>query len=266
MLPPRPPRQEGPVRELPRRERSALTRGPKATIELLLTDDGMQRAVVECPRNALKAFSNLASQLLVSHEHTNLQIPPGNVALGALRYIMAWIPRTCEAADFMRKSSYSGGIWRWLTASIAIKRKDEFKQNVLVYQAALYLEITEVLTTIGGLLNMRIDSFERAPWSFDDASYVILTLPRDCGMVNRLIEKMALTRRRNNLDQVFLWQLESLCKAHPQLAKRFEEEDQPKPRQNPPPRRNSPAGDERDYSGRILSDREVDFIMCRHHR
>ncbi|KAK8163869.1 hypothetical protein IWX90DRAFT_241933 [Phyllosticta citrichinensis] len=185
MLPPRPPRQEGPVRELPRRERSALTRGPKATIELLLTDDGTQRAVVECPRNALKAFSNLASQLLVSDEHTNLQIPPGNVALGALRYIMAWIPRTCEAADFM-----------------PIKRKDEFKQNVLVYQAALYLEITEILTTIGGLLNMRIDSFERAPWSFDDASYVILTLPRDCGMVNRLIEKMALTRRRNNLDQV----------------------------------------------------------------
>ncbi|KAK8162395.1 hypothetical protein BKA80DRAFT_272607 [Phyllosticta citrichinensis] len=162
---------------------------------------------------------------------------------------MAWIPRTCEAADFM-----------------PIKRKDEFKQNVLVYQAALYLEITEILTTIGGLLNMRIDSFERAPWSFDDASYVILTLPRDCGMVNRLIEKMALTRRRNNLDQVFLWQLDSLCKAHPQLAKRFEEEDQPKPRQTPLPRRESPAGDERDYSGRILSDREVDFIMCRHHR
>ncbi|KAK7606070.1 hypothetical protein JOL62DRAFT_372951 [Phyllosticta paracitricarpa] len=250
MLPPRPPRHEGPVRELPRSERAALTKGPKATVELLLTDDGTQRVVVECPRNALKAFSNLASRLLVSDEHTNLLIPAGNVALGALRYITAWIPRTCEAADFM-----------------PIKRKDDFKQNVLVYQAALYLEITEILTTIGGMLNMRIDSFERAPWSFDDTSYMLLTLPRDCTMVNRLIEKVALTRRRNNLHEVFLWQLNSLCAAHPQLAKRFEEEDQPKPRQNPFPKRDSPTGDDqRDYSGHVLSDREVDFIMCRHHR
>ncbi|KAK7531140.1 hypothetical protein IWX49DRAFT_595108 [Phyllosticta citricarpa] len=243
MLPPRPPRHEGPVRELPRSERAALTKGPKATVELLLTDDGTQRVVVECPRNALKAFSNLASRLLVSDEHTNLLIPAGNVALGALRYITAWIPRT------------------------SIKRKDDFKQNVLVYQAALYLEITEILTTIGGMLNMRIDSFERAPWSFDDTSYMLLTLPRDCTMVNRLIEKVALTRRRNNLHEVFLWQLNSLCAAHPQLAKRFEEEDQPKPRQNPFPKRDSPTGDDqRDYSGHVLSDREVDFIMCRHHR
>lgn len=91
---------------------------------------------------------------------------------------------------------------RRATRLAAIKRKEDFKQNVAVYQAALYLEITEVLTTIGGLLNMHIDAFERQPWSFDDMSFMLLTLPRDCAMVNRLIEKVALTRRRGNLDQV----------------------------------------------------------------
>ncbi|KAL1386999.1 hypothetical protein HDK64DRAFT_273544 [Phyllosticta capitalensis] len=246
------PGRFGPVRELPRKVRVTLTKGPTATVEVILAGDGTQRAVVSCPRNALKAFSELAKRLLVSDEHTNLQIPAGNVALGALRYIMSWIPRCCEAADFM-----------------PIKRKEDFKQNVAVYQAALYLEITEVLTTIGGLLNMHIDAFERQPWSFDDMSFMLLTLPRDCAMVNRLIEKVALTRRRGNLDQVFLWQLNQLCAAHPQLAMRFAEEDQPKGRPaHLEPKRESPVLDDepRDLSDRILSDREVDFIMCRHHR
>ncbi|KAK8187431.1 uncharacterized protein BKA78DRAFT_322290 [Phyllosticta capitalensis] len=98
------PGRFGPVRELPRKVRVTLTKGPTATVEVILAGDGTQRAVVSCPRNALKAFSELAKRLLVSDEHTNLQIPAGNVALGALRYIMSWIPRCCEAADFMRKS------------------------------------------------------------------------------------------------------------------------------------------------------------------
>lgn len=197
------------VRQWPRHQRQALLQGPTATVELD-NGEGNPRTVIALPRAAFLAFSTVAASLLQDPSYTNILLLPGMAAPAALRYVVEWIPRACDSTDFM-----------------PIKRKEDFRQNVRIYQAALSLGITEALTTIGGWLNLCISSFETHAWSWDHTKDVLLTLPKDCAMVVRLIEKVALTRRRGLLDPAFAVQLAAMLNAFPELAQRFHAEDAP---------------------------------------
>ncbi|KAF4301788.1 hypothetical protein GTA08_BOTSDO09605 [Botryosphaeria dothidea] len=272
----------GNVRNLPRRQRQALLKGPTVTIELD-AGEGNPRTLIAVPRAALKAFSTVAADLLSDPRDTNLLLPQGMAAPAALRYVVEWIPRACDSADFM-----------------PIKRKDDFKHNVRIYQAAQSLGITEALTTIGGWLNLRISSFEKQPWSWEDTLDMLVTLPKDAAIIDRLIEKVALARRRKLLSPDFCASLSAFLLKCPELAARFRVEDDPQLRQEKRQRNGDspPASDDRsssngsenrapdtrkrsrggrkhrrsaenkrksfDYSNnRILSDADVDFLMGR---
>ncbi|KAB2575638.1 hypothetical protein BFW01_g7045 [Lasiodiplodia theobromae] len=197
------------VRDWPRRQRHNLLKGPTATIELD-AGEGKPRLVLSVPRAALMAFSTVAADLLADEQYTNVLLLQGMAAPAALRYVVEWIPRTCDSADFM-----------------PIKRKESFEQNVRIYQAALSLGVTEALTTIGGWLNLCVSDFEKQPWAWARVIDMLLTLPKDCALIDRLIEKVALARRRGVTGEDFNRQLSAFLACCPELAQRFHVEDTP---------------------------------------
>ncbi|OJD28830.1 uncharacterized protein BKCO1_1090006 [Diplodia corticola] len=198
------------IRNWPRRERQSLLKGPKATVELDAGSESKPRLVLTVPRAALTAFSTVAASLLADAQYTNVLLPPGMAAPAALRYLIEWIPRACDSADFM-----------------PIKRKEGFEHNVRIYQAALSLGVTEALVTVGGWLNLAVSAFERQPWPCARVLDLLTTLPKDCALVGRLIEKVALARRRHVVDAAFEAQLAAFLAACPELAERFRVEDDP---------------------------------------
>ncbi|KAL0264267.1 hypothetical protein SLS55_000214 [Diplodia seriata] len=197
------------VRTWTRRQRQSLLKGPTATVELD-AGEGKPRLVLSLPRAALTAFSTVAASLLSDPQYTNVLLPRGMAAPAALRYVISWIPRACDASDFM-----------------PIKRKEGFEHNVRIYQAALSLGVTEALVTVGGWLNLEISAFEVTPWAWDRVLDVLTTLPKDCAVVARLIEKVALARRRGVVGEEFCRDLDAFLQACPELADRFRVEDDP---------------------------------------
>ncbi|KAL1640893.1 hypothetical protein SLS58_006509 [Diplodia intermedia] len=197
------------VRNWSRRQRQSLLKGPTATVELD-AGEGKPRLVLSVPRAALTAFSTVAASLLADPQYTNVLLPCGMAAPAALRYLIEWIPRACDSADFM-----------------PIKRKEGFEHNVRIYQAALSLGVTEALVTVGGWLNLAISAFERQPWAWPRVLDMLTTLPKDCALIDRLIEKVALARRRGVADDRFCRDLAAFELACPELAERFRVEDDP---------------------------------------
>ncbi|EOD45944.1 hypothetical protein UCRNP2_7326 [Neofusicoccum parvum UCRNP2] len=197
------------VRSWSRRQRADLLKGPKATVELD-AGEGKPRTVISVPRAALMAFSTVAADLLQDEQYKNLLLPQGMAAPAALRYVIEWIPRACDSADFM-----------------PIKRKEDFKHNVRICQAALSLGVTEALTTVGGWMNLRISDFEKRPWSWDHTLDTLLVLPKDCALIDRLVEKVARARRREILTPEFGARLQAFLDNCPELGQRFRLEDNP---------------------------------------
>ncbi|KAH7065596.1 hypothetical protein B0J12DRAFT_640958 [Macrophomina phaseolina] len=222
------------VRNLPRCRRQILLKGPTATVELD-AGEGNARTLISCPRAALMAFSTVAADLLSDPQYNNVLLLKGMAAPAALRYIVEWIPRACDSADFM-----------------PVKRKEDFKHNVRIYQAALSLGVTEALITIGGWLNLCISDFERRPWTWEQTLDMLVTLPKDCPMIGRLIEKVALARRRGVLSPAFNAQLNAFLQQCPELAGCFLIEDDPQLRQLKQ-RRNSESNSSVFSDGRFSS-------------
>ncbi|KAF2140082.1 uncharacterized protein K452DRAFT_336076 [Aplosporella prunicola CBS 121167] len=197
-----------PIRDLTRFERKTLLQGPQACVILNMAD-GTPPLVIPVPRAALEAFSTVASKQLADGNTASVILQPGAAAPGALRILLEWIQRTCDARDYM-----------------PLPKKAALSHNVMMYHAALALGMTEVKITIGGYLNVLVEDFCNQPLRWNDVYQMLTILPQTSMIIQRLVENLAHARRMGLLPLEYKQNLETFAKTCPELHKQLDKHDQ----------------------------------------